>query len=91
MDKEQLSQLRYLKNEIGILKNQMENLEYNIATDSVKGSSSYFPYTERNFLITGVEYEGHNNKLNKLQRKLNRRVEDLLDLVEEINNYSLYP
>ncbi|MCQ4921544.1 hypothetical protein NE686_00480 [Tissierella carlieri] len=87
MDKEQLSQLKYLKSEIEILKKQISDLDYNITTDSVKGSSPYFPYTERNFLITGLDYQVHDNKLDRLQRKLNRRVEELIDLVEEINDY----
>ncbi len=87
MDKEQLSQLKYLKSEIEILKKQISDLDYNITTDSVKGSSPYFPYVERNFLITGLDYQVHDNKLDRLQRKLNRRVEELIDLVEETNNY----
>ena len=49
MNKEQLSQLKYLKSEIEILKKQISDLDYNITTDSVKGSSPYFPYIERNF------------------------------------------
>ncbi len=87
MNKEQLSQLRYLKGEIEILKKQIEDIDYTITTDSVKGSSPYFPYTERNFLITGVDYQGYDNKLNRLQRKLSRRIDELIDLVEETNDY----
>lgn len=87
MDKEQLSQLKYLKSEIEILKKQISDLDYNITTDSVKGSSPYFPYIERKFLITGLDYQVHDNKLDRLQRKLNRRIEELIDLVEETYEY----
>ena len=87
MDKGQLSQFKYLKSEIEILKKQIEDITYTITTDSVKGSTPYFPYIESNFLITGVDYQGHDNKLNRLQGKLNRRVEELIDLVEETNDY----
>lgn len=87
MDKEQLSQLRYLKREIEMLKSQIEDLDYNMTTDSVKGSNPYFPYEERNFIIKGIGYKEYDNKLNRLQRKLNRRVEELMDLVEEMNEY----
>ncbi|WMM26682.1 hypothetical protein RBU61_08385 [Tissierella sp. MB52-C2] len=87
MDKEQLSELKYLKSEIEILKKQIEDITYTITTDSVKGSTPYFPYIESNFLITGVDYQGYDNKLNRLQGKLNRRVEELIDLVEETNDY----
>lgn len=34
-----------------------------------------------------MDYQGHDNKLSRLQRKFNRRVEELIDLVEEINDY----
>lgn len=87
MDKEQLSQLRYLKREIEMLKRQIEDLDYSMTTDSVKGSSPYFPYEERNFIIKGIGYKEYDNKLSRLQRKLNRRVEELIDLVEEMNEY----
>lgn len=87
MNKERLSQLRYLKNEIEMLKRQITDLDYNMTADSVKGSSPYFPYVERNFIIKGIGYKEYDNKLNRLQRKLSRRVEELIDLVEEINEY----
>ena len=87
MDKKQLKQLRYLKNEIKILKEQIENLDYTITTDSVKGSSPYFPYVEHSIKITGIDTEDYNRKTRRLQRKLERRVEELLDLVEETNDF----
>lgn len=87
MDKERLSQLRYLKREIEMLKNQIENIDYTITTDSVKGSNPYFPYEERNFTITGINYEEYNRRTKRLQRKLNRKVEELIDLVEETYEY----
>ena len=87
MDKNQLSQLRHLKSEIKILQNQIADLDYTITTDSVKGSDSEFPYTERTFTITGIDYEEYNHRVRRLQRKLNKRVEELLDLVEEMNEY----
>ncbi len=39
------------------------------------------------FSITGVDYEEYNIKIERLLRKLNRRAEELLDLVEEMNEY----
>ncbi|MBU5427183.1 hypothetical protein KQI41_12225 [Tissierella pigra] len=62
-------------------------MTYTITTDLVKGYIPYFPYVENNFLITVVNYRGHDNKLNRLQGKLNRRIEELVDLVEETNDY----
>lgn len=86
MDKEQLSQLKYLKSEIELLKNQIANLDYTITTDSVKGSDPYFPYNERPFTITGIS-KNYYRKIKRLQRKLNRRIEELMDLVEETNEF----
>lgn len=87
MDKEQLKQIRYLKNEIKILKKQIEDLDYTISIDSVRGSNPSFPYTQRSFTIEGIDCEEYNRKIRRLQRKLNRRAEELLDLVEETNDY----
>ena len=87
VDKKQLKQLRYLKKEIDILKKQIENLDYTMTTVSVKGSNPDFPYEERNFKITGIDYETYNKKLNRLQKKLSRRVKELIDLVEETYEY----
>ena len=34
-----------------------------------------------------MDYQVHDNKLDRLQRKLNRRIEELIDLVEETYEY----
>lgn len=87
MDKEQLSQLRYLKREIEMLQNQIENIDYSIVTDSVKGSCVGFPYTEHTIIITGVDAKSYERKIKRLRRQLSRRVEELIDLVDEANEY----
>lgn len=87
MNKEQLKQLRYLKSEIEMLKNQITDLDYTITTDSVKGSDPYFPYTERSFAITGIDYEDYERRTKRLQRQLKRRIDELVDLVEETYEY----
>lgn len=87
IDKNQLKQLKHLKSEIKILKEQIENLDYTITTDSVKGSTHSFPYIETHFKITGIDYEDYNRKTKRLQRRLQRRIDELMDLVEETNEY----
>ena len=84
MDKEQLKQLKYLKTEIENIKKQIEEINNTIVADSVKGSSRNFPFIERNFKIEGLEY---NNKAKRLERKLIRRTEELLDTVTETNEF----
>jgi len=87
MTKKELKQIKHLKSEIEMLKKQIENLEYVITTDTVKGSTSYFPYIEHNVKITGIDYKDYNRRLKKLQRMLRRRIEELIDLVEQANEY----
>ena len=83
MDKEQLKQIGKLKTEITTLKKQIEGIGDILLMDKVKGSSCHFPYTERSFTIVGVD----TSKADRLQRKLNRKIDSLIDLIDEINGY----
>lgn len=87
MNKEELKQLRYIKSEIESIKKQLSDLDYTVATDKVRGSSSHFPYVQRSFTIEGVDYEEYNRKTIRLRKKLSRRISELMDLVEETNEF----
>ncbi|APF26675.1 rNA polymerase, sigma-24 subunit, ECF subfamily [Clostridium sporogenes] len=87
MNKEELKQLRYVKSEIESIKKQLSDLDYTVATDKVKGSSSHFPYVQRSFTITGVDFLEYNRKAERLRRKLNKRIKELIDLVEKTNEF----
>ncbi|APQ76382.1 RNA polymerase subunit sigma-24 [Clostridium botulinum] len=87
MNKEKLKQLRYIKSEIESIKKQLSDLDYTVAADKVRGSSSHFPYVQRSFTITGVDYEEYNRKAKRLRRKLNKRIKELIDLVEKTNEF----
>lgn len=87
MDKHKLSQLRYLKSEIAMLKEQIGDIQVHTTSDSVKASQSSFPYIEYTAKIRGADIQEYNRKLRRLQRKLNRRVEELMDTVEEAEEY----
>lgn len=87
MNKDQLRQLRHLKREIELLQDQIINLESEIVTDKVRGSDPEYPYTEKSFYITGFAHEEHSRKMKRLKERLQRRVDDLIDLVVEINEY----
>ncbi|GAA0083147.1 RNA polymerase subunit sigma-24 [Clostridium sp. CTA-6] len=87
MNKEELKQLRYIKSEIESIKKQLSDLDYTVATDKVRGSSSHFPYVQRSFTITGVDYEEYNKKVERLRRKLNKRIKELINLVEKTNEF----
>jgi len=85
--REQLRQLKYLKNEIKMLREQIDNLKTGIVSDVVEGSESEFPYTKRRFTIAGADHEEYERKSKRLRERLQRRVKDLMDLLEEINEY----
>ena len=85
MNKNQLRQLRHLKSEIRLLKQQIDNLESEIVTDRVRGSDVEHPYIEKTYIIRGLAYD--RRKIKRLKEKLQRRVDDLIDLVVEINEY----
>lgn len=87
MNKERLKQLRYLKKEIEVIKKQIDDLECTMVTDKVTGSSANFPYVARSFTIEGLDKEGYNHKFKRLQNKLNRRMDELIELVEETNTF----
>jgi hypothetical protein len=69
-----------------MLKRQIKELESEIVTDKVRGSGPDHPYTERAFIIRGLAYECR-AKVERLRKRLQRRVDDLIDLVVEINEY----
>ena len=87
MTKQQLKQFKYLKSEIKMLREQVDNLKAGIVSDVVEGSESEFPYTKRRFVITGIDYKEYEKKTKRLQKHLQRRVDELMDLLEEINKY----
>ena len=87
MTKQQLRQFRFLKNEIKILQEQIDNLKVGIVADVVEGSESEFPFTKRRFVITGIDCKEYERKSKRLQRMLQRRIDDLMDLLEEITEY----
>lgn len=87
MDKEQLKQIRYIKSEISVIENQINSIEPSMVTDKVIGSSSYFPYTQRSFTLEGIDTEEYERRTRRLQRKLMKRKEKLLELQEEVNDF----
>ncbi len=84
MTRQKLKQFRHLKREIELLQEQIVHLEAEIVTDKVRGSLSHHPWTETSFKITGFDREELGQKMERLKRKMQRRVDDLLELRTEI-------
>lgn len=80
-------QLRVINREIEILKDQIYSLEPKMTADKVKGSCLDFPYTLHEIKISGVNTREYDRKLRRLRRKLQLRLGELIDMVEEMNRY----
>lgn len=79
-DNVNLEQLRYLNNEIKILREQVERLNAQVVTDVVTGSSKFYPFVEHKISIEGMPCC---NKVSKLKFKLELRLKELLILQSE--------
>jgi SMC interacting uncharacterized protein involved in chromosome segregation len=82
--RQKLKQFRHLKREIELLEDQILSLEAGIVTDKVRGSLSHHPWIETSFKITGFDREELGQKMERLKKKMQRRVDDLLELRIEI-------
>ena len=70
-----------------MLQKQIDDLDYTITKDSVRGSTHNFPYIQTHFKIEGIDYEDYNHKSKRLQRQLQNRLNELINLVEKTNTY----
>ena len=91
MTKYELGQIKKIVKEIDELTKQVKNAEYSIMpgtiTDSVTGSSRSFPYAKHTIVIEGIDYSGYNKSVKRLKSKLQRRIEELQDKVDETYEY----
>ena len=83
--RQDLKNFRHLKKEIEMLDRQIKTLGYDTVSDTVKGSSKEFPYTEHIITITGLDKRGHADKVRRLQHKLDRRKADLQEQLADID------
>lgn len=91
MTKKELSQLRFINKEIEILKKQIEEAEQltemHTASDVVEGSNPVWPYQKRTFHIEGVAVPEYEKKVKRLRKKLQRRLDELMEKREELEEY----
>lgn len=91
--KELLKQYCDLQKEIIELEHRIErvrNRNVQIVSDTVKGSSKYFPYVERTFIVSGVEENGIKEqqlvKLNNILYKRRAKCKEMALEIEEFIN-----
>lgn len=89
MTKFDLKKLKDLNKEIEILQKQMRNItvQPKTVTDCVKGSLACFPYSEQTIRITGVDVEGYERKVVRIRRAMAKKLQEVMQQVEEINRY----
>lgn len=87
MTKQQLSQLRYLRQEIALLKNQIASAEPQTTHDKVKGSMTEFPYILQDIKVYGVDIAGYETRQKIRKDRLRRRLAELEKLVEELESF----
>ena len=81
MTKAELSQYRSIAAEI--VENE-ERIRESTLRDSVRGSSSEFPYTSHTVSIEGLDDSGDNSRLLKRQNELKRRKRRIEDFIDNI-------
>lgn len=81
MTKEELSQLRHLKNEAEMIRVKLENVA--MAKDSVKASSRDFPWTIGRVIISGRDEK----KIDWLEARYNKKLYAIDRELDELNAY----
>lgn len=90
MNKKLLEQVAALKNEAKDIERRLQNNNINsVIADSVKGSSTNFPYIECHRVIQGVDYKKQirDRKYRKLLKSKRDRINKLLVQIEYELNY----
>lgn len=87
MNKEELLRYKSILNEIDLLKYQLAKVKPEITTDSVKGSTVDFPYTECNFKLSGIDESSYYSKVSRLERKIRNKMHELVDEKDKLLSY----
>lgn len=87
MTRDDLKELKYLKTEIKLLEDELDNIEYVYTKDSVRGSMANFPYIQTHFKIQGIDIQDYDKKVNRIKGRITKRVNELLSLLEKADEY----
>ena len=85
MTREELGKLRSIQKEIELIKKELNTITY--VTDKVTGSMVEHPYIFTSFKISGYDSEGYSVKVKRLERKLKRKLDELMDERARIEEY----
>lgn len=90
MNKKDLEQIMFLKREVKDLERRLQNNNISsTVADSVKGSSTNFPYIECHRVIQGVDYKKQlrDSRYRKMIISKKKKIEKLLRQIEYDLNY----
>ena len=87
MQKADLERYRQLEKEIELLKAEIQEISPEFTTDKVTGSMVEHPYIFTSFKISGYDSEGYSVKVKRLERKLKRKLDELMDERARIEEY----
>ena len=87
MTREELGKLRSMQKEIELIKRELNSITEEYVTDKVAGSKVEHPYVLTHFKISGYDSEGYSVKVKRLERKLNHKLDELMDERIRIEEY----
>lgn len=87
MTREELDRLRSIQKEIELIKEELYTMTETYTSDKVTGSMSTHPYILRTFKISGYDLEGYNAKVGRLEKRLKRKLDELMDERIRIEEY----
>ncbi len=93
MIKKELTEINYLKKEINLLRQKLQELSYgdneSIVADKVKGSMDQFPYLPRSFTIVGREEMSEEclEQRNQMAVKIRAKTQALMEMVNNAFQY----
>lgn len=87
MTREELSKLRSIQKEIELIKRELDSITEEYVTDIVTGSMVEHPCILTHFKISGYDSGGYSSKVNRLERKLKCKLEEIMDERERLEEY----
>lgn len=89
MTKDELPKIKELINEIENIQIEIDGLSYNesMVSDSVKGSSPSFPFTEHSIKICGIQIKTYESRLKRLKDRKNYKTQLLMQMIDNANEY----
>jgi hypothetical protein len=87
MTKDELSRLAAITQEIELIKKQISGTSPKYLVDFVKASSPEFPYTQHNVKVAGNDYDAYYSRVNRLQKRLSNKLNELMDEKDRVMEY----